>query len=325
MIMKSVRKIMKKNFVVSIVGFLFLNFLVLTVFAGTINPGKLLIYYGWPIAINGTWSVASAAEDFGDYDYVILGNGLQTHSHASHSDTYSIMKHANAANVSFCGYITLGVSSANHPDYEIVDRISLWKDMGADCIFFDEAGYDFQVSRVRQNTAVEAVHERGLFVVINSWDIDDVMSPITNTTYNPNALLTELEETDFWLFESYQIKVGAYESESDWLSRADQVENYQEDIGIFITTTNNSSDVFSQKKFDYAYFSAALYGYDAISWGQYLYASNDASAPFRTRPSDDLGNSFTGEIIDSSPTFTRATSTGVISISTQSHNSKFME
>ncbi len=39
-------------------------------------PGTLLIYYGWPSGINGTFAVAAAAAELARYDHVVLGDGL---------------------------------------------------------------------------------------------------------------------------------------------------------------------------------------------------------------------------------------------------------
>ena len=61
------------------------------------------------------------------------------------------------------GYVDLGRTNwLSIPD--LIDRIERWGAMGADGIVLDEAGYDFGVTRERQNAAVSAAHARGLRV-----------------------------------------------------------------------------------------------------------------------------------------------------------------
>lgn len=53
--------------------------------AADVEPGSLLIYYGWPSSINGTFSVALAAAELGRYDVIVLGDGLSKDTHPDHA------------------------------------------------------------------------------------------------------------------------------------------------------------------------------------------------------------------------------------------------
>ena len=48
--------------------------------------------------------------------------------------------------------------------------------MGVHGVFLDEAGYDFGVTRVRQNAIVDYIHGRGLQAFVNAYNPDDVFS-----------------------------------------------------------------------------------------------------------------------------------------------------
>ena len=59
-----------------------------------VAPGDLLVYYGWPSGINGTFTVAGAAAEFAAYDLVVLGDGLEKATHPDHANTVAIMAQA---------------------------------------------------------------------------------------------------------------------------------------------------------------------------------------------------------------------------------------
>ena len=61
-----------------------------TVGAQAIRPGSLLVYYGYPSAINSASSVAQAATEFGRYDYVAWGGGLENPAHPDHANAAAV-------------------------------------------------------------------------------------------------------------------------------------------------------------------------------------------------------------------------------------------
>jgi hypothetical protein len=300
--------------------------LLLTAFPGNasgsnIEPGTLLIYYSYPSSINGTFNVLLAADELGQYDYVVLGAGLEKTTHPDHGNTVSILADASMGSTVVFGYIDLGVSTNNFTQSEIETRIDEWQLTGADGIFFDDYGYDFGTGRSRQNDAVNYAHGKSMPVVANAFSVADAFSDDVDATYNPAGTSTSLGATDFYLFESHQVRIGVYESESTWQTKANQLDGFQQALGfrIFSVTTNDAANIYDQGKFFYSWHSALLYGHDATDWGEYNFASITAQAPFRTRPATDCGSLFAAGILNASPLFTRTTDIRNNVINTASH------
>ena len=59
------------------------------------------------------------------------------------------------------------------PDSGVIDAVRRWKALGVHGIFFDEAGYDFGVTRQRPNEAIDGAHPKPR-VFLNAFDSDDV-------------------------------------------------------------------------------------------------------------------------------------------------------
>ncbi len=297
--------------------------------ADSLEPGKLLIYYGYPSLINqANGDVQAAADTLGQYDFVVLGDGLEKASHSDHQNTLQIIQllHQNYSTKVF-GYIDLGVSTKNLTLDSIGTCIREWRDMGADGIFLDDFGYDYEVTRARQNAAVDSVHQHNIPVCANGWDPDDVFGDQVDATYNPAGNPTHLNSGDYYLSESYQISGGNYVSESDWVDKADKLRSYQQNIGfaIFSITTTTSSAGYDANKFHYAWYSALLYGHAATGWGEPYFSASSSEAPFRQRPSIHSGTYFGETIYHESPLHYRYTDLGKIWVNTSDHTYGFEE
>lgn len=292
---------------------------VITVVVGTppqpVAPGELLVYYSYPSLINGAnGDLNDAAAEFAVYDFVVLGDTLQDPAHPDHANTVSIINNAATDNTRFFGYIDLGVSTQNLSQVAIELRVDQWLAAGADGIFFDDFGYDFGVSRARQNAAVDYAHSLNLPVIANGFFVNDVFSSAVDATFNPSGTATHLTADDFYLFESYQIQEGNVVSGSTWRAKADALAAFTDSLGtqVLTVTTNDSTNTFSQSEFDYAWYSALLDGYVAVGWGEFEFSSTTASAPFRVRPNVDAGTSFTSSIIAADGAFQRTTNTAKV-------------
>lgn len=296
-----------------------------TTWASSLSPKSLLIYYSWPSEINGTYSVDGAAAEMGQYDYVVLGDGLEKTSHSDHDNTAKIIAHADMAATMVFGYIDLGVSTQNLDISEIKTSVDEWAMMGVTGIFFDDFGYDYGTTRERQNEAVEYVHDIGLSVIANAWKPDDVFNSTVVAKSNPTGLATQLASNDFYLFESLQISEGAYVSETTWQSKADTLKTYQDTLGfkILAVTTNDSANAYDQDKFYYAWYAGLMYGYEAIGWGEYWFSALDANAVYREPPSVDAGTVFLAAPSHVSPAHSRNTDMGTIDLNTTTHTYGF--
>lgn len=180
-----------------------------------INIEKVLLYYGDPVAIGGTYNVSGAVNIYKNYDIVILGDTYQSPSHEVYDDTVAIIKELSEKypEIRIVGYVPIGL----HPDWtesnldmdELKRRVDQWSDIGAKGIFLDEFGYDYYVTRERQNEIVGYCHSKGLFVFANSWSLEYCFNnePITidwlnNFEANPEGLPSMLNENDYYLFEN---------------------------------------------------------------------------------------------------------------------------
>ena len=296
--------------------FFVLLFAVFGLSLAALAPKSLCIYYGWP-STAGSWSVPNSAALFGDYDLVVFGAGLEDSSHGDHQNTKDIIAHADMSNTDVCGYIT----AAGHTVAQNEDKIDDWDAMGVDCIFIDEYGYDYGVTRATQNDLVEYAHDLSLFVFVNSWDPDDALDNSVVTTYNPSGTAHKLEATDIYLAESFATKDNAYDDtdsdsdgDPDWYEKATNLaDNYLDDIQVAtIGTTGTSTAGFSQAKWDYSYYSSAMFGFDYAGWGEKNYGSagGPGSQPFRTRKAMPSGDSIHGTISKSGNEYQVCTNVG---------------
>ena len=192
---------------------------------GSLPPGKLAIYYGFPSKVNGSaGDLDAAAAVFNDYDIVLFGDGLQypqyigaegqvpdygcgQNSHRDHDNTVGIISRLNSTGTAVYGYVSIGdentawhcdtngdgdVEPAPHTMTEIESRVDAWAAMGVAGIFLDEAEYGFGCSRTRQSDAVDYVHSKGLSAFINAWNPDEVFGAdvVNKITYYTGYLGT---------------------------------------------------------------------------------------------------------------------------------------
>jgi hypothetical protein len=272
-------------------------------------PARLAIYYGYPSLVNGAnGDVEKAARVFSAYDVVILGDGLEFPDHQSgRYPPGSSEEHQKALRIiaavrdrrsgtRFYGYVCLGEIPSPKGEKisltpgQVEGRVRLWKHMGVAGIFLDEAGYDFTVvTRKRQNMAVRITHELGLSAFLNAYFLDHLFSLEDNLPYsngsakNPEHLPPLLDRRDLFLLESFQVSNGNYESASAWQARLNQALKYRRRYGahIFATTTTTEQEPFSTEKFNYAWWTALLYGLDGFGWGEPNFAALSNALPDR--------------------------------------------
>lgn len=268
---------------------------------------KLAIYYGWPSTVNATYTVAGAANVFKDYDMVIFGDGLESSNHADHQNTVDIINHADMVNTDVYGFVN-GTDSLS----TIKKSIDKWSTMGIVGMFCDRFGYDFGLTRQKQNNIVDYIHSVGLKAFVNSWDPDD-------TFYGTPS--HKLNTDDWFLAESYAVINGIYETETNWKTRSDKLATYSSDVQIAAVTTTDSNGTFSQQHLDYAYACSALYKLKAFGWGEknYSAAGGTNSLPLRSRPTF-LGTKVIGNMSINNGVYEISTNVG-INVDTNEHSS----
>jgi hypothetical protein len=277
--------------------------------ARSANTARLAIYYGYPSLVNGSsGDVEKAAHVFREYDVVVLGDGLEfpdkepgrypEGNPEEHQKVLQIIAavRQRSPRTRFYGYVCLGEipwpkgQQTALTSKQLEERIHLWKQMGVTGIFLDEAGYDYAVvTRKRQNFAVTIIHELGMSAFMNAYFVEHLFSsgdklPYANgTDKNPDRLPPLLDQRDLFLLESFQVKNGAYEGAAAWQARLNHALEYRRRYGshIFATTTTTEQGPFSAEKFNYAWWTARLYGLDGFSWGEPGFAASSNSLPDR--------------------------------------------
>ncbi len=281
-------------------------------------PRQLCIYYGWPSYVNGAnGDSARAAVEFSKCALLVLGDGLELASHPDHSATVSIVANVTGAGREVFGYIDLGVTTQNLTLATMQQYVDLWKAMGASGIFLDDAGYDYGVTRARQNAIVDYAHAHGLKVFMNAWVIDDALGGLDEAG-NPNP--SRLVAGDWYLAESWLVAAGAYQPLADWAIKADKAQQYQRSKGIRIAAVgtnpvNKATAADAQgNKFNMSRWGAAMYQLDAWQWTDAGYSSGNAVVNFYP-PLPTYGTSFTSATVshqNRNRTHSRTTDTGTI-------------
>jgi len=273
-----------------------------------IKPKTLLIYYGWPSGINRAGNfVDLAAQEFARYDYIVIGGAqavgeptLEENGHGDHGRSGDIIKHPLMQNTTTFIYLDLGVQSPPNRDpvnnYSlpiIRNKINKIKTMGADGVFFDGAGNDFQVDDLRRSSAVEMAHDEGLRVVINAGDPNDV--------FDNNPILLRCD--DFYLWETYHITETGFQAQTDWQPKFSDLERHKSrsSFGV-MSVTSEKLTAFNQAKFEYAWCFSLLHEHEAFAWAEFRFSATGGSAnsaPFHIRPPFPEGVTWwTSNIVD---------------------------
>jgi len=282
--------------------------------------------------------------------------GCDQNSHYDHNNTVGIIARLNNVGTKVYGYISIGgenTASLCGPLSidEIKEHVDDWAAMGVAGIFLDEAEYGFGCSRERQNKVVDYVHRKRLSVFINAWNPDEVFGAyrvgkiiyttgelngrLSTIAMNPKGTKAHLGGNDIYLLESYQIVTGNYEDPEVWWTRSDSTLNYKNKFGTHVATVTTPTvskefdSIIDQDKFDYAWWSTFLYGFDYMGWGE----ANGFSSwgPYantlldHTRPNPgDIGdNIIPFEILHSGNFHTRTTTKGTIAIDSDSHTGEY--
>jgi hypothetical protein len=300
---------------------------------GRLSLRRLAIYYGIPSLVNGAQGDrVRAAAVFGEYDVVVFGDGLEfpdvvtgrTPAGAGPDErrnTAGIIRllSAGVRKPAVFGYIDLG-NSQNLSQREIERRIALWRDMGVGGIFFDEAGFDFGVSRARQNAAVDAVHAAGLRVFMNAFNPDDVFLP-------SDGVQPRLEAGDAFLLESFVVRNST--PDTAWSARAARTVEYarRAQVEVHATTTADAHTGFSSDSLAYAWWVALAYGLDGFGWGEPSFSGPTSTLPWRPRPEQaivEIGERFVGALAMNDGVYSRGTDRGRIEVDTRTRAGRFV-
>lgn len=255
-------------------------------------PKYLCIYYGYPSLVNGSGgNVAVAANTFRQSNMLVLGDKLWQVTHDDYAPTKEIIAllRQSKPTMQIFGYIDLGMTTQKLSETDLKTAIDAWKVMGVTGIFADDFGYDFGVTRSRQNMFVDYAHSKGLAVFVNCWNIEDALGGSDShlsSAYN-----------DYYLLESFLVGHGAYRPMSEFKLRGDRAYYYMKTkkIGIAcsatlptseLTATSNTSD-----KFKLSWYGTAMYNFDAYQFTD-MYHSSNSTLFFYPNPITSYGTAW---------------------------------
>lgn len=316
--------------------------------AARLAPSRLAIYYGYPSLVNGAGGdVDRAVAAFADYDVIVLGDGLEFEDVDArrmppgpgpdeHRRTRAIIERLRKRSPSLriYGYVDLG-NSQKLTDPEIMDRARRWSRMGATGIFLDEAGYDYGVTRARQNAAMDLIHRLGLSAFVNAFNPEDVFGssavPLNSVGGgNPAGTPPRIGERDVFLLESFQVRLGEPENWNAWSKRTAAAVKHRERFKteIFAVTTSTTRTPSSRvtELYDYAWWSAAAWGLDGFGWGEPDFSGATSTLPPRRTPMPPggLGSQFVSGLTETAQGFERSTDAGRIFLSRADRTGRFI-
>lgn len=300
-------------------------------------PLRLAVYYGYPSLVNGAagrLDVAVAA--FAPYDVVMLGDGLEFGDGAEprmagareHAFVRTLIErlHHGARKTRVFGYVDLG-HTQQLSLAAVADRIARWSDTGADGVLLDEAGYDFGVTRTRQNTAIRLAHARGLSACLNAYRLADVFGgervPLNaNGGGNPDGLATILSARDAVLLESFAVRNGIAESPARTTARIREALQARAVLGTRLFALGTAADDNDAAPASYGWWAAAAASMDAYGWGTPAYGAPDSRLPWVARPAAEA--TLQDAVSIALPVFDdgrwrRRTTAGLIVVDAQAH------
>lgn len=308
--------------------------------AGDLDPGSLAIYYGWPSLVNdANGDLDAAAAVFGQYDVVILSQGIEEPNHGDHFNAKEIIHLLHEGyDTKVYGYMDgpqwgTSWSVTDYPPTNWEGHVDLWKAIGADGIFVDEFGYDWGVTRAQQNAMLDVIHARDLPAFVNSWFIDHTFGSQPDPIFpngNPGSIPPKIEATDLYMLESFTIIEGNYDEcfrdfFDTWITKADKAVDYREQFGTEMWTMTTADALVAkamaeddvEERLSYAWHATAMYGLDGFGWTEPQFsASGEAmnQLPWRERPEPNApigtGSSFQNDVQHDNTLHTRDTDLG---------------
>jgi hypothetical protein len=301
------------------------------------SPQRIAIYYGYPSLVNGAnGDLARAVSVFADYDVIVLGDGLEldtsdrnTAGVEEHRFTSRMIQALQAAprHPVVYGYIDLG-NTQKLPLQAITDRIERWARMGARGVFFDEAGYDFGVTRERQNAAVVATHARGLRACLNAFRPADVFGSARTPVNaagggNPDGLPPAIAGDDALMLESFAVRNGVPEPTDALAARTREALDGRSRFGTHVFAVSTSDDHIDHMRLaEFGWWTASVFALDGYGWGMPAYSAVTSRLPWLPRPGEEASLARAdraGDVSLRDGRWQRTTMLGTIVVDTTTH------
>lgn len=291
---------------------------------------KLCIYYGWPSVVRGSdpENLNEAVAVLAEYDIIVLGRTLVTEeNHPEKVATQQIIDllHGMDKDIKIYGNLPIHLTPL---DTTLMGYADTWLDDGpddynVDGILWGPAGYDYGVSRSRQNILIEYVHLKGKTNIITATNPDDVMGDDCHSTMNPDQEPTSLIPGDGYLLENVLMAKGVYQDAEAAKEKLDTCYDYRQSLGIqmyVVDTGLESTDV--QAQVDYGWTTTLAYGFEGYQYTDYVYSADynwnkDNLLVYTMEYPENVGEIFldNGVIDDEiSGRYSRRTDTGVFQL-----------
>jgi hypothetical protein len=241
----------------------------------SLPPRRLAIYYGYPSLINGAYDIIVFGDglEFVDQDANRTPPGAGRDEHDRTVRLITRLKRTGRQAEVF-GYVTIG-NSQRLSLSEVQRRVQLWASMGVTGILLDEAGQDYGVTAQRLVDAVNTVHAAGLHVCVNAFRLGDLRS-------------VPWQAGDALLLESFGVRMGARQPIAQVIAIADEAAELRTRSGVRLFAVSTASNhTMDADDHSYAWSLAAIWGLDAIGWGEPHYSAVDSRLPWRPRPAEE--------------------------------------
>ncbi len=248
---------------------------------------SICFMYGYIPNIKGKNNIDYSSEVLKSFPYLII-------SEPGEMDEKQLSVVNNIKNdVKLFGYIHIGKIYGSMPSMNVIrNRIDNISEAGWHGVFIDLYGYDFQVTRDRQNEIVDYAHSRGLRCFVNAWFVDDVFSDKIDEKYNPDGRPTSLKKGDWYLLESFLMNNSGFRSDiENSMEKYIKAAEYKQKTGVNIAVLPYKPDAVSWKEADrlikLSYLVALLLDYDGW-WFSDRLEYNDLN--YGPDPGLDIGN-----------------------------------
>lgn len=254
-----------------------------------ISMKPFTVYYGWPSYVNGAnGNVDAAVAEFEKYDLIIFPEDLATAEyltgteHGDKQNTIQIISDLKEKGKKVFGYIAVGACEycRNWTIQNMSDMVDIYKyDYNMTGIFFDEFGYDYNVSKERQNSAIDTVYSEGVEVILNGGDVGQTLGNEYDPVYNSDEVATEIAKVDYYMSENFGIDDQGNLMINEWIYQkgVSQI-NYknEHDIEILsLATGNDSQQDMNWTKYNLTYYLSAMFESDYFNYQQVGYAATE--------------------------------------------------
>jgi parallel beta-helix repeat protein len=344
---------LKRNFKNLI--FLLLNFALIINLGAAINDYNRNggVYYGWPISVNGSSTVAQAVAHYSNWQFIVFGEDCATNS-AVRANLRAIMSnlHRPGYKTKCFGYVAIGSNSGNNwrTLTTVTNLMKAWYNNYSpyiDGFFLDEFSYDWGATRYRQNVAVDKAHNWGKKVLANGWFPDHCMGltddpSYPNSIYNPSLQPSHLTTNDYYVWENWVWSTtngsspATWNNKDQWKSKTLKVMEYQYTKGIKTLAIsveranyNQFGSPTSRTHEDFAFWCVLGAGFTNFQFSEYNFSSGNNRLYFYTNLkfiATNVGSYYTSDYLQevTNGIFYRYTDTGVIRLNWNTHTGSFI-